>query len=169
MPMLCRTERREGDTASKRKKMERDSKEEVIFGNQEKAFQGTCFSIGLRFRRRRMNEIPAYIFVRLANTFIAFGDYCCIIRRILSPFCTNNARLTHWGTYHAPITNLAHLMTLLSYNSSFVSTLCDSRISDTFTGFVLTHYNMQLTHLVVKKVKTSWRNIYLPSSSLILK
>ena len=43
MPTLCRTERREGDTASKRKKMETDSEEEIIFGNQEKAFQGTCF------------------------------------------------------------------------------------------------------------------------------
>jgi len=34
--------------------MERDSKEEIMFGNHEMAFLGTFFSIGLGFCRRRM-------------------------------------------------------------------------------------------------------------------
>jgi len=148
MPTLCRIERREGDTASKRKKMERDSKGKVIFGNQEKAFQGTCFSIGLGFRRRRMDEHTSSS--RLAKSFTAFGDYCCIIT-----FCTNNARLTHRGTYHAPITNLVHLMTLLSYNSSFASTLCGSRFFYTITGFVLARYNIQSNSSCRQEGRTS--------------
>ena len=40
MLMLCRTEGREGDTASKRKKMERDSKEEIIFAESREGVSG---------------------------------------------------------------------------------------------------------------------------------
>jgi len=164
MPTLCRTERRE-DMLAVEKRWKGTAKRKSYLGIKRRRFRGLAFSIGLRFRRRRMNGIPTYIFFQAGEEFYRF--------RGLTAVSLHFVQITpgsHIGVHiMLSITILAHLMTLLSSNSSFVSTLCDSRISDTFIEFVLARYNIQSNLSCRQENRTSWRKIYLPSSSLIFK